>query len=367
MASTVSASAVGVSLNRQAQQRLALQVAKEFLGTQASDSALEIGPISVNNYSFTFSVTLQTGRSVFVKVPKLDMRGTVPQLLPISPGDREMALEEESSLKMLRQRWSAGGLGVEWVRLLGGVAEYNAIVTERVIAEEALVVFRRLDLRRRLGFEADADRLRRLMARLGAAFGQFHQSASTEAEYHLSSELPKFEFYCRELAPQAGGPWPEAVIQTVRSLGDLRIPGSTAPTLKGIDVRNTLVDSEDHIFLLDPGKTKIAHREADLARFLMTYRILYWGSKMLLLVREPDSGAEAAFLESYYAQNPPSCRRLLSLYMLKEQLKHWHTAVDSLERRPWPSWLKRLAARVYVAPFYERQVSDQLRILSDIT
>ena len=49
--------------------------------------------------------------------------------------------------------------------------------------------------------------------------------------------------------------------------------------------------------------------------------------------------------------------------MLKEQLKHWHTALDSLDRLQWPSIIKDLVKKIYVNPFYVRQVSSQLDLI----
>ena len=144
----------------------------------------------------------------------------------------------------------------------------------------------------------------------------------------------------------------------------MELEGTAVPTHKGIDMRNVLIDAHERLYLLDPGKTKSTHREADLARFVMTYRILYWGSRLLLLVRTPDPTAEAAFLEAYYAHSRPPCPQLLNLFLLKEQLKHWHTALDSLHWRPWAPWIKRLTAAVYVNPFYTRQIATQLQLIT---
>ena len=149
----------------------------------------------------------------------------------------------------------------------------------------------------------------------------------------------------------------------MQSMVDIEIAGIEVPTFKGIDIRNALIDEQDRLYLLDPGRTKITYRESDLARFIMTYRILYWGSKLLLLVREPDLKAEAAFLEFYYSHSEPACPQLLNFFLLKEQLKHWHTALNSLQFRPWPSLLKYIVTKVYVNPFYSRQITAQLKLI----
>lgn len=346
------------------QRKLGLQAASEVLGAVGEGVSIELGPLTTNYYSFTFSVKIKTDsglRELFVKIPKADTRGRAAGILPITAEERRMAQDEADSLRLLGQNWNGEDLEVRWVKLCGTIPECNALVTDRVFADEAVSVFRRFDLRRRLGFRRDSRRLQSSMSRLGTVLGRFHRTGAKPAVFRLSEMLPKFEFYCRELTRRAGSVWPDRILEKLKSMGDLELASIEAPTLKGLDIRNVLIDAQDHMYLLDPGKTKFTFPEADLARFVMTYRILHWGSKCLVLVGEPDRRAEAAFLESYYSNSQPPRPQLLSLFLLKEQLKHWHTALDSLDRRAWPGGVKRLAAAIYVNPFYTRQVAAQFR------
>ncbi len=352
--------------NSQVQHILSHQVARDIFGITDANACIEIGNLSCNHFSFTFCACFNKSgeqHNVFIKIPKSDMRGLEPVILPLIQKDQDMCQDEESSLKLLNEKWDGSDVEVQWIHLVGAVPEYNAIITDRIFANEAYAVFRKLDLHRRLGFKKDAKRLRKSMARLGTALGRFHQSNVCTSIFQLSEVLPKFEYYCRELIASTGSIWPARVMEILRSMSDNRIDGIEVPTLKGIDIRNVLIDEKDRLYLLDPGKTKITYREADLARFLMTYRILYWGSAILPFVRQPDPRAETAFLNAYYSGEQTECSLLLSLYMLKEQLKHWHTAINSLHSLHWLPALKYLAERIYVNPFYSRQVSGQLKLL----
>lgn len=353
--------------NDKIQQLISQMVAGKILGSE-DNVRLETGPLCINQFSFTFSIRLKSPKStrdVFVKIPKVDIRGVMPKILPITEDDREMAIAEVSSLKLLAQRWGDDDLGTSWVSLCDVVPEYNAIITDRVFATEAFSVFRRLDLKRRLGNRKDANRLQSLMASLGVALGRFHQTNIKETEFRLLDMLPKIEFYCQEITQNTSSIWPDQVIQKLNAMGDLQLRGIEVATLKGIDIRNVLIDKQYRMTLLDPGKTKLTYREADLARFLMTFRILFWGSKLFLFSHEPDPQAEKAFLKSYYSVAQASSSLLLDLYILKEQLKHWHTALDSLCKKNWSYGIKRLITRIYVNPFYERQISSQLKLISE--
>jgi hypothetical protein len=314
-----------------------------------------LGPVAANYYSFTFRLEWAGGPSVFVKVPKEDMRGGEKRIFPLSAGDRQLGREEAASLGRLNQVWPADDLGVQWVRLRHFLPDANAIVTERVVADEALEVFRRLDQRRRLGAGEDRRRLAAMMARLGGALGRYHRAQAVPGAFGVAHFRSKLAAYRSRLGsiPQPAGP---ALDRKLAELPAADLPGLFVPTLKGIDLRNVLVGPGDRLFLLDPGRTKPALREADVARFLLTYRVLYWGSRRLFLLREPDPEAETAFLRSYYREAGSFSPELLAAQLLKEQLKHWVTALDSLRRRGWPTGLVRLAVALYVTPFYSSQI-----------
>lgn len=340
-------------------QAIGVQVARESLGLLTAIPSA--GVLSTNHFSFTFPVEVRTdsgSQGVFVKIPKADLRVFTPTIFPISDADRLLAEEEENSLRMLAEHWRADDLDVRWVTLRDVLPEYNAIITDRVTGDEAFQVFRGMDLRQRLGLAKDGRRLRGAMERIGRALRRFHQQRSTRKIFRFSEMMPKIEYYCLELAAATNSPLPKRTLKALRRFSSWECDALETPTLKGLDIRNVLIDKQDRIFLLDPGKTKMTFREADLARFLMTYRILYWGSLQLLLLGSPDPEAEKAFLRAYYAGDdvPP----LLRFYLIKEQLKHWHTAVDSLRRLPWPGLVKKWVAYAYVNPFYSRLLVTEL-------
>ena len=350
--------------NETVQQRLARLVVEDITGQPFDKSKAVVGPLVTNYFSFIFSIEEHTSlntQKVFVKIPKEDLRQRSKSILPISPADRKMAEDEVLSLRTLCDQWHSGDTGVSWVQLRGYFPQYNAIVTDAVAGSDAFSVFRRLDMRRRFGSQRDGLRLRESMTRLGAALGRFHQGNARNTVFHVNETIPKLERYCQELEASVRSSRPSHVVRALKSIGDMEIEAIEVPTLKGIDIRNVLMDEHDSLFLFDPGRMKRACREADLARFIMTYRILYWGSTLFFLGLRPDAQAEKAFLEAYYSCTTMPHQKLLSLFLIKEQLKHWHTAIDSLFLRPWSMPLKRLVAATYVNPFYTRQLAMELK------
>lgn len=349
--------------NEAIQKDLARLVVKEIAG-DFDLANVKIGRLATNYFSFVFSIEVSNSQGVqkvFVKIPKEDLRRNSKLALPISIADRLLAKAEADNLRIMADQWHADDLAVSWVCLRGEIPEYNAILTDAVDADEALIVFRRFDLRRRFGCIRDRDRLRAAMARLGAALGRFHDTNSRMTVFRIDKAIPKLDRYCRAIESSVHSPVLAEVRQTLHSIAGLEIGAVEVPTLKGIDIRNVLMDKQDRIFLLDPGRLKRTCREADLARFIMTYRILYWGSGLFLLGLLPDSQAEEALLDAYYSNSTPPSQKLLSFFLIKEQLKHWHTALDSLQMLQWPVPLKRIISATYVNPFYKRQLTKELK------
>ena len=347
-------------------QALAEIVADTYLRGSGAGERIEVGALSANYFSLTFPVDAvsDAGRhGVFVKIPKADVRLSGHQIFPITASDRQMADDEVGSLRTLATEWPLDELGVSFVTIRGFHADHNAIVTDRVYAAEALDVLRRLDLQRRTGRAAGGRRLVDILGRFGAALGRFHQRGAADAPFDALRAVPKLLRYCGELARMTRSALPHRAAAALSARDWPAMLGREASTLKGIDLRNLLIDEADRVFLLDPGRMKRSFREADLARFLLTYRILYWGHWLFAAGCEPDGAGEARFLASYYANSAPASKGMLEFYLVKEVLKHWHTAHASLGLKTWRPLVKRAVGAAYIDRFYERQLSAALERL----
>ena len=346
--------------NEELYVKIAKKVAEDIF-LMSDNAHFSISALYSNYYSFTFSMELKALNEihdVFVKVPKHDMCRTDSRILPITSKDIQMAREEELSLKFLDRKWNNKVLDVYWVKLLGVIPEYNAIVTKRIFANEAFITYRNWELYRRFGFYVYGNKLQKSMSKIGAALGTFHKGNAENTLFYLPDLLPKIKFYCSKISSNTDSNFLEKVIKEIESLKNIKFSSYLVATLKGIDIRNILIDSDDTLHLLDPGKIKITYREADLARFITTYRILFWGSMILPIVKFPDSKAEKMFLESYYSNSFKAEPQVLN-----ELLKHWNTALESLQKIKWPFFIKYVARKFYVNLFYKRCINNQLNII----
>jgi hypothetical protein len=312
-----------------------------------------IGPLQRNVYSFVFSVTSPGGAhpGVFVKIPKADLRRSSPHILPLTESDRDLGRTEHESLCHLGQRWDGARERVQFVQPVAYLQDWNAVVTIRAPAAEAVDALRQAAWRERLGVSSDATAMLR---RLAAALRRFHDTAATPSTLDPAEVVRKVRRYVIALSEWAVAPEYCARLLSMieQRVGRAPLPVVETTTLKGIDVRNVLVDPAGRLYLVDPGRMKRAPREADLARFLITWRILYWGRPVFAFGAVPPARSEAEFLAAYGGCDT----RVLRMLIVKELFKHWHTAHDSLRLKPWSTARRRIVAAAYIDRFYRRQL-----------
>jgi hypothetical protein len=349
--------------NEEIQSTLTMLVANLVSG--ANPAKVKSSPIAINHWSFVFRVDPQAGHATsgyYVKIPKDDVRST--NILPLTPGAVRLARDEYASLLHLETHWRAQDIDVSFVRPVAFFETHNAIVTEAVEADPFFAVLRRHDLRSlatgAAGRKEDAGH--RSLGRLGTALARYHRQSGQHAAWSGRDLADRLESQ-RERLESLG--WPrdcgQALTSAIDGLSRLSGEGEKTSTLKGLDVRNVLSGPDERLFLLDPGKIKTDFREADVARFIMTCRILYWGSPLFALGLRPHRSYEAAFLTGYYGDEGISA--LLAPMLLRETLKTWLMAYAALQRKPWAAPIKSLVKRHYIDRILGRWIIEDFSSL----
>lgn len=348
--------------NKQLYDKLSKYVADKFIAEDSSLKRIDYGPLEINCFSICFwvnAISREGRRGVYVKIPKIILyRRENEKIMPLSDEDRTLAEDEYCSLVHLSRYWCNDDIRVRFVKQLGFLKEYNAIITERFYAEHFFKIYRQFDLKSRLNKRSDYIHL--IMSRLGKALSKFHQTSIKECRFNAASVLVKVENCCSQL--KTFGVSPDFIDSTVlglRKLEGRKIDTHHTNTLKGFDVRQVFVDNDDNIFMLDPGKMKTDYKEMDLARFIVTCRILYWGSILFFLRMSPDISYEESFIRAYYGNNKVQ-DKVLCLLIIKELLKHWRMAYVVLGLKQWPSLIKNFLKKTYIDPFYKKQISVEL-------
>ena len=340
----------------------ALVINNYFSDTKKSE--LSFSPLETNDFSVLFSIEAKKAferKGIYVKFPKADLYKKFSKvIMPLCQDDRNLGKNEFESLKYLAENWKTFPLLSSFVKPLGYISEYNAIITERIYAEDIFRFFRKYDLLRKFCCRKSPDRIHDSLRHLAFNLAQYHKRNVSSGELAVEKILQKIEYYASRIKLFGGSlELLNSLQKKIAGLRNTNFRTDLTYTLKGLDIRNILVDAELKIFLLDPGKLKKDSKEADLARFIVTCRILYWGNMAFFLRLKPDSSYEEIIINSY-DEHFQIQREILRLLIIKELVKHWYLAHIALDLKLWPLLLKNLLRMTYINPFYKNQIQMEV-------
>ncbi len=324
---------------------------------------LEFGKLEINDFSICFGANafVDGGKKGFyVKIPKdnlyLKQQKTI---FPITPIDQSFALAEYESLRILDKHWSSGD--IKFAKPVSFLEDYNAIITERVYGTDLLHYFRKYDIAGRVCRVDGNEYIENKLFNFGESLADYHRLFAQEASFIGLGTCQKILKYCSLLqAKKVDERFIDEILSNIDLMKNFKKNAVISNTHKGLDVRNILMDKRKRLFILDPGKTKKDFIESDLARFIVTIRIIYWGTVLFFLRLCPNAKYEKSFLRGYYKDNELSDNKILSLLIVKELLKHWNAAHIALELKKWPQLMKLLLAKYYINHFYTKQIKEEL-------
>lgn len=351
--------------NAEVRSSLSRRVARRIWPNTDPDNGICVGPLEINDFSVCFWLEKrgdERGRGYYVKIPKMDLhKKEARNICPLSQADRALGKNEYDSLSSLAKLDLPDSLAVAFVKPVAYLADDNAIVTERVAGRPILASFRRCALRKRIDPRGQADFMDDCLDRLGKTVRFYHRASEKRMATVPYETFRKIDKYLVRL--QSRGRERKFLDQLDRVLKAMGAPtggAGAALTLKGLDIRNILADGNGRCFILDPGKSKVDFPEADLARFIVTCRIIFWGTPLLFLRLSPGYQYEKRFLDGYYGDEIPHQSRLLGLLIIKELLKHWYLANVALDLKTWPGLIKMILRKTYIDPFYKEQLRREV-------
>lgn len=348
--------------NEQLYEILTEYVVDKFFSGNSTFGNIDYGPLEINCFSICFWVNAKTKRGqrgIYVKIPKFVLYNKENEkIIPLSDADKKLAENEYHSLVHLSRYWPKDDMNVRFITPLGFIKEYNAIITERFFAKHFFKMFRQFDLKRM--FNKKPDITHDILSRLGKALSKFHQTSIIDCKFDINGILYKMGVCCEELMSFGiSEKFINNILFKLQTLKDIEIFTHHTDTLKGFDIRQVFIDKESNIFLLDPGKMKTDYKEMDLARFITTCRILYWGSMLSFLRMSPDKSYEESFVQAYYGDNKKP-DKILSLLIIKELLKYWRMVYASNRMKLWSPPIKEFIKKTYIDPFYKYQINAEL-------
>jgi len=322
------------------------------------------GELEINCFSICFWIKFtDKPDSFYVKMPKIifyDKNNT--DLCNISTQDRRLAVDEFNSLRYLDKNWEEL-FNVKFVDLVGYIEKYNIIITRKINSEVFYKKYRFFD---KYGTPKTykVDPILDGMERFGKSLSKFHSKSSLNSKIRSDDVIIKFEYYMKVL--MGFGVNYNRLKRLINYLSEHESFSSDSvivDNIKGIDVRQIFID-DNGLEIIDPGKIHRGYKEVDLARFIVTCRILYWGTWAILFKRVPHNMYVDRFIGGYYCDDKQkTSKKILSLFIVKEILKHWKMAHISLDKRGWSKITTVFLKKIYIDPFYSKILNNELIVL----
>ena len=319
------------------------------------------GPIEINAFSITFWVNF-LGESavskVYIKIPRYIIYDkNINSLAIFTEADRVLAEGEYKSLKFLSDNWDTS-CGVSFVKPIAYIEKYPAIVTEAIEGDFFFKLIRSSNFYRKFKEKQFAS-IKVGMNNLGKSLYLFHSQSAIEATFKAKEIFPKLYQYSDFLKDcGVSNKFLTKALNIVTKYQDFECRSLIVNNLKGIDIRQLFINQEESLKIIDPGKISRSYREVDLARFIVTCRILYWGTLLIFLKLVPNQIYEDMFLKGYYDSKRP--KKILNFLIVKEFFKQWKMGHKGILEKHWPKFLKYLVKKLYLDPFYQRVIYKEL-------
>jgi len=314
------------------------------------------------DFSSVFSLEFSKGLSltgVYIKIPKSNINYT--GIVPICENDRLLAIEEYRSLQYLKNNWNNQDHNVNFVNPLYFYQEYNAIVTQKIYGKDLSDLFRTKDTLSHLLPNYLSKVWMDNLGRISKSIRKYHDTSCTnvsQSQFYWKNEALKVERLTKKLeylgvSGSVFNPIKGVISKYYGNVSSVCM----ANTLKGLDIRNMLIDNNNNISILDPGKLKTEPAVAGFARYFFTTRIIYWGKLFFFLKFKPNIKYDDHIIAQY---GPMSFEesKLFKLFILKELLKHWHSAHFALDCKRWPNIVKKIIRIIYIDRFYKAEFTN---------
>lgn len=319
------------------------------------------GPFEINAFSITFWVNF-LGESavskVYIKIPRYIIYDkNINSLASVSEADRRLAEDEYKSLKFLSKNWDTS-YGVSFVKPLAYIERYRAVVTEGIKGNFLFKSFRRFDFYQKFGGK-QLTHINEGMNNFGKSLYAFHSQNAIETTFKAKEIFPKFNQYSDFLENcGVSNKFLTRTLTVFSKYQDFECPSLEVNSLKGIDIRQIFINQEERLEVIDPGKIFRSYREVDLARFIVTCRILYWGTWLIFFKFIPNRNYEEIFLKGYFDSKKPE--KILNFLIIKEFFKQWKMGHKGILNKEWPKFFKYIVKKLYLDPFYKHVIYQEL-------
>jgi hypothetical protein len=264
------------------------------------------------------------------KFPKAQRRRGFTTLPARMPDDVRIAQLEHDALGALAKTWPQGATvfvspvffdsntGMLVFRRLDGIDVYSARLAGELVSSPT------------------PKGLVQILGSVGRELARYHDATAGDGDIDAS----RIRLRIKNKADALGIAMPHAVDAL-----ELNDRTTLVPGIRGFEIRNMMIVNGT-IVLFDPGRLRDEPPEADIARMIVSLRMLTWGTRHFLRAVN-TTAIEAAFLEGY-RENRTINAAWLNLLIFRELAWNWQEGREVLAVRSWPGWFRALLAISYV-------------------
>jgi hypothetical protein len=337
----------------------------QYFPDGASCPAPTRGAVEVDYWSISYRLTFRDG-SIFIKIPKADMyEADILSILrdPRARNSGEAEFEAFTKIHAIGD-WPEG---CSTVRPLEYVPQFNAIVTEFFPSKDLFVQCRRASTVGRLTPGRNPEGVHASLARCGAWLRHFQRAHDAHGQVAVRSDqlLSQMTLWSKDIERTCIRPrFLKTVLEALRaSRWSVTMP--EARTCEGFEVRNIIVDGAGTVRLVDPGQLSWASGLEDVAHFLVSLTLLFWGTPSLWLGIPTAREYRRCFLRAWALQDAQVPERILAWFEMRELIRQWREAHLVVSRKPYPAAVRRCLGGIYVDPFFHNRIAATLLRASD--
>lgn len=295
-------------------------------------------------YSSLLRFTISQGpeeHHLIVKLPKVTMQRGYTAVPARTKSDLALAEQEYKTLEKLKHLWRGNYSGV--VKPLAFDEELGAILMPQIDSENLHQVW----------FSSNKTSPYEITRGLGADLADYHDRVAEPHPVDVRGLVTKIVSLTRTLEADAGCRIEGDFVPSLDRLASLvRAESLTVPGIKGFEIRNVIVDRQNRLWLIDPGRFKREAPEADLARFAVSCRMMNWG-RARFPISQGALGPEIALLTGY-GDIRQFDKAAFRLYSIRETLKNWLVGVRATRLKQLPKGLGGLILNLYTNSGFQR-------------
>tara|TARA_B100000989_G_C19485206_1_gene447076 strand:+ start:142 stop:1206 length:1065 start_codon:yes stop_codon:yes gene_type:complete len=324
----------------------------------------KVGDWEINDFSCVFSLSLlnEEKNKFHIKIPRVNITFSAIDL--IKSDDVEMAKNEYKSLQFLQENWP-DKYSIKFIEPIVYIEKYNAIVSKTFIGTDFFLNVRKYDIRNKFFNTQIPTKIQNQLKNISNTIFSYHKISITNNQIRNTEIIllkVKIKKIISELMEQSVSQDCFKILLEYISTQDDNFKNITyASTLKGLDIRNILINLDNEICMLDPGKLKIEPEVAGIARYLVTCEMIYWGT-IYFFFHFKLSNKLLSTIKSPYQNIGKSNRNLLKLYLIKEYCKHWKQAYHNIDlKKRWPNIFRACMKYFYVDRFFNKEINKIIK------